>query len=111
MMGNEDIKDLLSRRLEWDESSITIVPKTDVDAVGYFEVTGTDFATQETIEGYLFLDDGIENEFNFSKYKKVTGNKGTFIAVFQNYEREKEMYNSTKKKSDEFIVMWESKVR
>ena len=110
MAGCEAIIDLLSRRLEWEESSVTIVPQTGVNAMDYFEVSGTDSVTQETINGFLYVDNGIENQFDYQKYKNITGNKGTFIAVFKNYNREKEVYAATKNKSSEFSIMWDSKV-
>lgn len=112
MTGSEEIIDLLSRRLEWEESSITIVPQTGLDATNYFEVTGTDSVTQETITGFLYMDNGIDTQFDYQKYKNVTKNEGTFIAVFKNYDREKEVYAATKSKikSNDFNVMWDSKV-
>lgn len=112
MTGNEEIIDLLSRRLGWEESSITLVPLSGVDAMSYYEVTGTDAVTQETITGFLYIDNGIDKQFDFQRYKKVTGNEGVFITVYKNYDREKEVYFATKSKikANDFYVMWDSKV-
>lgn len=111
MTGNETIIDLLSRRLEWEEESITINPQTGIETMDYFEVSGIDSVTQETINGFLYVDNEMDNQFDYSKYKKVTaGNEGTFIAVFKNYNREKEVYAATKNKTNDFNTMWDTKV-
>ena len=112
MHGNEEIINLLSRRLEWEEDSINLVPKTGFDSMGYYEVTGTDTATQETISGFLYIDNGTEKQFDFRKYKNVTGGNGLFIGLFKNFDREKEVYLATKAKikSNDFGVMWDTKV-
>ena len=117
MAIEKDTIELLRRVLDWDLDSESI--KRLDDNNDYFTITGIDIATQETIEGYLYQDDRTNDEFDFERYlSKVGDSQGRdeykpFIALFQNYKREQQVYKSTLKKyknNDLFIHMWESKI-
>ncbi len=104
--------ELLSKRLDWNLEEIEITRAND-SAEGYYNVQGIDNNTQEPVEGDLYIDDGISAGFDYDTYKKQCPEEKTFIAVFNDYTRERELYiNAKYKKQNEkhFRAMWETKV-
>ncbi len=112
-----EVSKLLSQRLDWviDSDSLKQRERNHND---FFDVTAIDNATQETVEGFVYIDDETIDGFDFDRYLKIVGafheNEGykPFITIFKDYKREQTVYKTTLRKyrSEDFTLMWEAKI-
>lgn len=112
----EDISKLLRQRFDWVIDSESLKPRDKNN--DFYDVTAIDNATQETVEGFVYIDNETLDGFDFDRYLKVVGGfheneeYKPFIAIFKDYKREQTVYKTALRKysGDDFDLMWEAKI-